>query len=254
MYCTKFPLFIVKLIVCGIFMLFVSSVNAQKDNPSGKHKIQIRHLVSFAPIVSLYKNDPNLTSDTKQSVGFCASYKSEFVTGKKMNYIAGLDYVDQQLSFKGYFAAPMHTYLYDKTFAYQHNINIQELQVPLGIRVSFFNKPLNNYVPYFTGGIKFRYLLKSSAIIKDDSTKTTVYKGSSPSSITFESNIPSPTINTCLMAGLGIQHNYKDIDGAIFFEITFNYGVSRFQYVGYNNSNDLGIRNAFLAFAFGWKF
>jgi hypothetical protein len=243
-------LFFISKISCCLLLFVSISAFSQKDN---KHKIKIKHLVSFAPILSLYKSDPHFTTDTKGKAGYCISYKTEFVTGKKLNYVAGLDFVDQRFSFKGYFAAPMHTYIYDKTFAYTHSLNIQEIQVPLGIRFSFFEKPVNNYVPYFTGGIKFRYLLKTTTIIRDDSTKTNVYTGTKPSSISFESNIPSAKINSCFQAGFGIQRNYEELNSAMFFEITFNYGISRFQYVGNTNSNNLGIRNAFVAFAFGWK-
>ena len=236
---------------CVMFLLFVSFTYSQTQNPE-KPKSKIKHRISFSPLASFYKNDPHLTSNTKSKVGSCVSYKAEFISGRRMNYTAGLEYVSQHFTFNGYFAAPGHTYIFDKTYPYAHDIQVHELQIPVGIKISLASETSYDYTPYFTGGMKFRYLLKSYTVITDDSTKTSVYDGNEPS-ITFESNIPTPKINACVYAGMGLQRNYRGTGRAVFFEITLNRGFSRFQYSGHNNSNNLAISNSFLAFTFGLK-
>jgi hypothetical protein len=252
MFHTKPFLFYLKIFNWVACVCFVSPVLSQNQYPSGKLNIKIKHRISFSPLLSFYKNDIHLTTNTKAQTGFFASYKAEFISGRRMNYTAGVEYVNQHVTFDGYFAAPTHTYIYDKTYSYEHDVQIQELQIPIGVKYSFAGETSYDYTPYFTGGMKFRYLLQSYTVITDDSTKTSVYDGNKPS-ITFESNIPTARINTCLYAGMGFQRNYRGKGRAIFFEMTFNYGISRFQYSGYNNSNNLAISNSFLAFTFGWK-
>jgi len=250
MHYTQRSFFFVKMTTCVMLLLFVSLAHSQ--NSPDKQKIKIKHRMSFSPLASFYKNDPHFTTNTKSKVGFCVSYKAEFISGRRMNYTAGIEYVNQHLTFHGYFVAPGHTYIFDKTFAYQHDVQVQELQIPIGVKIALASETSYDYTPYFTGGMQFRYLLKSYTVITDDSTKTSVYDGNQPS-ITFESNIPSPKINACVYAGMGLQRNYRGTGRAIFFEITFNKGFSRFQYSGHNNSNNIAISNSFLAFTFGWK-
>lgn len=252
MHHTQRSLFFVKITACVMLLLFISLAHSQTQYPTDKLNIKIKHRMSFSPLASFYKNDPHLTSNTKSKVGFCVSYKAEFISGRRMNYIAGLEYVNQHFMFNGYFAAPGHTYIFDKTYSYAHDIQVQELQIPLGVKVALASETSYDYTPYFTGGMKFRYLLKSYTVITDDSTQTSVYDGNQPS-ITFESNIPTSRLNTCLFMGMGLQRNFRGMGRAVFFEITFNQGLSRFQYSGYNNSNNLAISNSFLAFTFGWK-
>jgi hypothetical protein len=239
--------FFKSIIVCNIFVFFPSLLYSQAFE-----KGKIKHRVSIAPLKSFYKNDPHLTTKTKAKFGFNASYKAEFFSGKKLNFTAGLDYSYQHFTFKGYYAAPGYTYLFDKTFPYTHDVQVQELQLPIGFKESFVREQSYDYTPYVIGGVAFRYLFKTYTVITNDSTDLTVFD-SKQSSVDFESKIPAPKINSLLYLGFGFQRNHRDTGRATFFELTYKYGISRFNYYGNNHSNNLGISNNCLAFTVGFR-
>jgi len=197
-------------------------------------------------------NDPHLTIHTKAGLGFSVSYKAELISEKKLNYTFGVDLVHQEFTFNGYYAAPGYTYVFNKTFPYTHNVQLQELQIPIGFKESLASENSYDYTPYITGGMAIRFLLQTYTVITNDSTNIAVFD-SKKTSVNFASGIPTPYINSCLYGGFGFQRNYRHTNRALFFEITFKYGFSQLHYYGYNNSNNLNITNNSLAFTFGVK-
>ncbi len=238
-------------------ILFATAAFADKEFPYRRGVV--RHRLSFAPVASFYKNTPDMAINTKAQSGFCASYKVEIFSGKKTNLLIGLEYFDQGFSFQGYYAAPGYTYAFDKTFAYSHTARVREIDVPMGLKVAFNIEEDNYFTPYFSGGFCPRYIINSSNLIVNDSTGITVHEGNG--NVDFENNIglltgiPNMTkLNGFLYGGLGAQYNFRGSAKALFFEITYKYGLSRFNYHGYNNSNNLFIKNSNLAFIFGIRF
>lgn len=219
----------------------------------------VRHRLSFAPVASFYKNHPYHTINTKSKSGFCATYKVEVFSGKKLNLLLGLEYLNQGFSFQGYYARPGYTYAYDKTFAYSHTARVQEINVPIGLKLAFNLEADNYFSPYFSGGFAPRYIINSYNLIVNDSTGITVYEGRG--NVDFENNVgllpflpPARKLNGFLFGGVGVQFNFRGSAKALFFEMTYKYALSRFNYHGYKNSNDLNIKNSNLAFIFGIRF
>lgn len=229
---------------------YIHTLHAQ--DPSDFRKGAVKSRVSAGPVMSFYKNHPQHTINTKAATGFCASYKSEILLGRKISFLIGMDYFNQGLSFRGYYSAPGNTYLFDKTFAYTHEIRMQEIQIPIGFKRAFNNEKDNFYTSYFFGGAGARYLFGSYYVITNDSTGTVVYDGKGTMGFEYESLAKG--LNVFLLGGLGTQYNFRTTARALFFEITYKYGISRLHYEGYQNSNNLNIKESHIAFNVGLKF
>jgi hypothetical protein len=250
-----------KIITVVLVLVGVLALNAQ--NPNAYKVGTIKSRVSISAVSSFYKNHPQHTINTKGSAGFCASYKGELLLGHRMSFLFGMDYLKQSFSFQGYFVAPGYTYLFDKTFAYTHEVSVKELQIPIGFKKAFNNEKDSKYTPYYFGGVGWRYILNSYYVITNDSTDDVVYDGKGTMDYEYQvftrllngkgSSI-TRKLNAFIWFGMGTQYNLRDSGKALFFEINYKYGISRMHYTGYNNSNNLNIKDSHLLFTFGYKF
>ncbi len=238
-----------KIVPLCFFSLTLLVCHAQPD----LYRIgKIKHRISVGPVVSKYKNNSLHTINTKAKPGFCLSYKTEVFLGKKTNLLLGLDYFNQGLSFNGYYSTPGHTYLFDKTFSYKHELRIQEFQLPIGVKIAFNQEKVHFYTPYLMLGVGVRYIFSSYAIITNDSTGNTVYDDKA--SVDFQYQFVAKGLNAFFHGGLGIQSNFRKTGGAAFFEIIYKYGISRLHYTGFQNSNDLYIKDAHIGISIGVRF
>jgi Outer membrane protein beta-barrel domain len=231
-------------------LLFITcSSVAQDGQPYRRGKYKSR--ISLGIIKPYFKNHPEHTINTKSLFSYCASYKGELFLGRRTNVILGLEYVNLGLKFQGYYEKPGYTYLYDKSFAYTHELRIQELHVPLSLKVSFISEKEHTYSSYFIGGIGARYVVGSYSIITNDSTGITPYDAKD--NIDYENQRVTKGLNAFYQAGVGLQYNKRNSARAIFFEVTYKYGISRYHYDGNNNSNNLNIKAGLLLFSLGFR-
>lgn len=225
--------------------------HAQVKSPYRQYRVT--HRLGGGAVVSFYKNNSFHTINTKAKPGFCISYKAEIFMGRKTNLLGGLEYFSHGLSFNGYYSAPGHTYLFDKTFSYKHELRIQEIQLPIGVKVAFNTEKDKLYTPYFFGGVGARYIVGSYALITNDSSGAAVYDDKAKIDFQYQWQWIKG-LNTFFHGGLGLQANFRKSGGAAFFEITYKYGISRLHYSGYQNSNNLYIKDSHLAFSVGFRF
>jgi hypothetical protein len=217
----------------------------------GRKVSKLKHRISAGPVISLFKNDPHFTINTKAKAGANVCYKTEILLGRKTNVLLGLEYMSQGLTFNGYYADTGFTYLYDETFAYKHELRYNEVQLPIGLKLAFNSDKESAYTGYLFGGIGFRYIFSSYIVISSDSTETTPYDGKG--TIGFEHELVTKGFNAFYQGGLGIQKNYRSTAKAVFLEITFKRGFSRIHYSGNNNSNNINFRDNNLAITFGLR-
>jgi hypothetical protein len=222
---------------------------SQEGMPYRKGKV--KHRLSVGGIKSFYQNHPEHTVNIKAKFGFDASYKAELLMGRKANLLIGLEYQNTGLTFNGYFSKPGYTYLFDRTYAYTHDIRIQEVQLPLAIKISFNSEKEHFYSPYFIGGIGARYIFGSYTVISNDSTGVTVFDAKD--NIDFENQLLLKGLNAYFQAGLGLQYNIRNSARAFFFEFNYKYDISRIHYDGNDHSNDLNIRDGHLIFSVGFR-
>lgn len=255
--------------VVSIFIFLFSillCVSLHAQDPAGQRK-KIKSTISIAPVKSFYKNHPQHTIDTKSKLSFNASYKCEFLTSRRTSVLLGLDYLSQGFTFKGYYVAPGYTYLFDKTYAYTHEIRAQELHIPIGFKNLMNLEKDHFYTPYYYLGGGLRYLLNSYYVINNDSTETVVYDGKG--NMNFEHQVFTrmsnkllngkgssftQKLNSYLYAGFGVQRNFRESGKALCFDVCYKFGISRLHYTGYNNSNNLNIKDSHLLFNVGLKF
>ncbi len=240
------PRSILTLLIC----LFSLVLEAQDGLSYGKGKI--KHRFSAGPVISFYKNHPQHTANTKSKPGLNVAYKTEILLGKKTNILIGLEYMNQGISFKGYYSAPGFTYLFDRTYNYTHEIRIQEVQLPIGFKLAGNREKDKPFTPYCFGGVGFRYIFKAATYIESDSSQNVVYEGKTD--LTFENHVIEKHMNAFFYAGGGVQRNFREKGGAAFFELTFRRGISRFHYTGNKNSNSIDFSNSNLGITIGWRF
>lgn len=231
-------------------ILLPAIVFAQDGEPYRKGKV--KHRVSFGPVISMYKNDPHFSKNTKAKFGANVAYKAELLLGRKTNLMVGLEYMSQGLKFNGYYTDTGYTYLYDETFAYTHEIRYNEAQVPIGLKLAFNSEKEHPFTGYLFGGIGFRYIFNSYFVIASDSLGTTPYDGKG--NLDFEHQLVTKSLNGFYHGGLGIQKNYRNSGRAFFLEATYKYALSRLHYAGFKNSNNINIKEGNLAITVGLRF
>lgn len=232
-----------------LLMLFPIISFSQDGMPYRKGKV--KHRLSAGAIKSFYQNHPEHTKETKAKLGFAAAYQSEILMGRKANLLIGLEYQSSGFMFKGYYKKNNYTYLFDQTYAYLHEIRIQEVQLPVSIKITFNSEKEHFYSPYFIGGVGARYIFSSYSIISNDSTGITVFDAKD--NIDFENQFLLKGLNAYFHAGLGLQYNVRNSARAVYFEIKYKYGISRLHYDGNDKSNDLNIRDGHLNFSLGFR-
>ena len=231
------------------FFLIPVFIYAQDGQPYRKGKVKYR--LSAGPVISMYKNHPYHTINTKAKAGFNAAAKAEILLGRKTNLITGLEYMSQGLTFKGYYVDTGYTYVFDETFPYTHDIRYNELDIPIGLKLSFASEKEHNVTGYLFGGIGFKYIFGSYIVISSDSTDVTPYDGKG--SVGYEHGMISKSFNAFYHGGLGVQKNFRNSGRAAFLELTFKYSLSRIHYSGFENSNNLNIIERNLAITVGLR-
>lgn len=234
-------------IVLVLFTYSSTEVKAQY----GYHVGTLHHRVSAGPVISFFYNHPQMTTGTKRKLGANVAYKAEIVIARRTNLLVGLEYLSQGLIFKGYYKAPGGTYLFDGSYAYTHDLRYNELQLPIGLKLAMNSEREYGATPYALGGVGARYIFNSYVVITNDSTGTSPYDGKGD--IGFEHEFVTKGFNAFFFGGFGLQKNYRDTGRALFVELTMRYGISRIRYEGYQNSNDIKIKEPNLAITFGFR-
>jgi hypothetical protein len=229
-------------------LLLPLSIFSQGDSYAFRQG-RVKHRLSAGVVKSFYVNHPEHTDHTLGKLGYSASYKAELFIRGRANVMLGLEYLSQGLAFRGYYKKPGYTYLFDRSYAYTHELSIQEAQLPLSIKLTFNHEKESFYSPYMIGGIGARYIISSYTVITNDSTGLTVYDG--PDNIDFENQRLMKKMSSFYQLGFGLQYNYRNTARAVFFEVSYKYGISRLHYDGDNGSNNLGIRDGHLSFMAG---
>lgn len=234
--------------------MMVSTAIAKHEYPYRKGTV--RHRLSIAPVKSFYKNHTEHTINTTGKTGLNLGYTAEYFFGENVNLLFGLGFMAQRFSFQGYFDAPGYTFVYDESYAYTHTVKFQEVNLPIGLKYAFISEEDNYFSPYATAGLSIRYIVHSKNLIMNDSSTTEVYDDSG--TLSFENNIGKmralpdlKNLNGYFFFGLGGQYNFRGSAKSIFLELNYKFGLSRLHYKGYNDSNNLFIKNSNLSFTIG---
>jgi hypothetical protein len=234
------------VVVCFCLMSYYA--NSQDAAPT---KIHSNKRLYAGAVIPFYTNNPDHTAETRGGFAFNIGFKRTFrIFDNSLE--TGLEYVNHEVSFRSYYFAPGYSKLYDKTFPFIHDLKINELQLPIIFKQTFGKETKHQATSYFTVGWIWRYFVYSSTSIQSINDGIQVYDGKTD--VTFEYPFPWAHFGSLLQGGLGLQFNNIQKQTALFFEVNYKYGISRFHYVGNGNTNDLFIKDSNISINVGYKF
>ncbi len=236
-----------KLLVIGLTLIAFFS----KAQDAAPRKVSYSQRVYGGFIFPQYQNNPDLTTGTTASFSFNLGYRRTY-TFFGSSFDVGLEYINENLSFNSYYHADGYSPLFGAPFPFQHALNINEFQLPVLFRKSFGREDKKRAIPYITFGWALRYFVYSSTSITDTENGVQVYDGKT--NITFEYPFFSYHLGALLQGALGLQLNNVRTKKGLFFELGYKLALSRFNYIGNNNSNELLIKDSNFTFNIGKKF
>ncbi len=221
---------------------------AQDVAPSGPRKPVRFYIGVMIPTLSTAPNTlENLGSGFSFNIGLKRTY-----TIMGADFDLGLEYINQSLSFDTYYFAPGYSVIYDKTFPFEHDLNINEFQLPVLYRKTFGRESRSKHTSYFTIGWALRYLAYTSTSIQDNATGVQVYQGKT--NLTFEYPFIFSQLGTLVQAGFGLQFNNLLTKKAIFVDLNYKLAITRLNYTGASNSNNIFIDDSAFILTIGRKF
>lgn len=240
-------IFFLQFLLCFFFSPFVP---AQDFN---SNKIYVQARVHVAPLFSFYQTDKDYSANAKTSVGFIAGAKAELVFNPSTSLLVGLDYLHHGLTFESYYFAPAYSRSFDKKFNAIHHLNINEFQIPvlLNFNIGVRNTELLNML-YVNAGWVFRYLMPTSTTITSKSDGKELWKGNTD--LKMEYSLFTKKTGSMIQSTIGFQHIFPRNHQAMFCEITYQYGLSPFRYVGNEASFDLLISDSHVSMGLGYRF
>jgi hypothetical protein len=237
-----------KVVILLLLLISMQSAAQQKFNYS---QFSLKHRLTFGPVFSKFNNHPKMTTDTKAKLGFNVAYKAELFLGRRTNLTGGLEYISQGFTFRGYYEKYGHTYLFDETFPYTHEVRFNELQLPVGLKLALNSEKEHAWTPFLFGHIAPRYIMNSYFVITNDSTGTSPYDGKG--NLGFQYQFLARGFNFSYGLGIGIQKNFRTTGRAFIIEFCYRRGYSRLHYEGFEESNDLNIKDSSLGITIGMR-
>lgn len=229
-------------------LLFTIANSLAQDVAPGPPRKPIRMYASI--LAPVYAYDPGTCGNVKTAFSFNLGLKKT-ITVFNSDFDIGLEYVNQSLTLDSYFFANGYSVIYDKNFLFEHDLNINELELPILFRKTFGKETRSKVTTYLNIGWALRYFAYSSTSIQDLNTGIQVYEGKT--NIKFEYPFISDRLGNLYQAALGMQFNNIRTRKALFIEMSFKLALSRIEYTGINNSNDLLIRDCSINFTIGKK-
>ncbi len=239
------------LVLQFLFVLLSSTSFAQFDKPGVLHKI--KYQLSVLGVVSAYINDYRVTTNTSSGPGIGANFKAEIPLVKGIKFMPGIEALAQGVSFDSYYFSPGYSQVFDGNYSYHHEIRTSELGLPLLFKINMLLKEevLANNI-YFTVGWEPKYNLNAHTTITKDADGSLLYDGKID--LPYENYFISSEIGNYVVGGIGYNHNFLPGKHSVVFDLTYRYGLSRYVYTGYDNSNYILFKNTNISISIGYRF
>lgn len=240
------------LLLIVFTLLAVFTLQANPLSRSKKKKLQFKYRASFAPIISLYKNNADYTSSNSPRAGINLSLRLEPNWKGNFHVHLGFELNRYALDFDSYYFAQGYSVIYDRNFDFKHSLRYFDAQIPLLLKYSFPEEEENENTFYFIGGWSLRGIFFGRTTIQQISTGEILLnkKYSSP---TIEYPLLVSQLGGVLQFGFGAQRNILHSHRSVFVELLWKYPVSRIHYNGYKNSNNLYIKDSHVLVSLGVK-
>lgn len=203
-------------------------------------------------VVSFFKTDTRISEQATPLPGLAGLFRMHFYPTSSFHIQIGMEVMSQGCKFNTYYFAPGHSVFYDSAFAYTHRLRTLELYVPILFRVGLTRNEANApAIFYLLGGYAPKIFLAASADVEKRGGAG-VWGGSTQ--LTFENWFIGNQTGNVIMAGMGLDKRLKFTEKFISFELLYRYNLSRFNYTGRIDTNELLIKNSCLSLQIGYRF
>ncbi|MFN5182634.1 MAG: hypothetical protein ACK5D5_06385 [Bacteroidota bacterium] len=111
-------------------------------------------------------------SDLKPLVGYYITAKEEWQYTEKINFLLGLDFVSSACKFNSYYFTNPDSAIYDKNFSNGYKLRFNQFNVPILIRINYFDKKKDKHCFYTDIGPALQFLMPARLEVKGADGKT----------------------------------------------------------------------------------
>jgi hypothetical protein len=209
--------------------------------------------VSFGPAIGFYRLDTHHAVNPQRRFGFMAGFRREWRTDREFRTFLqlGADYFVHGLAYSSYYFTQDTLQLYDKSFGYQYELFIHEIDIPVQLKVLFNRGDNKLHSPYACVAYHLRYLLPAHLQITQFGNNI---QKDFPE-MKFRNYLFNEKINAFVSAGIGWQRNKINNKGASFFaDLNFRYGFSDYYFEKNYAPSSVFINSTHLSLQLGLKF
>ncbi len=202
---------------------------------SGFYQLLTKHALTPSPRL-------NFTAGFRHEIHFDRTFK---------NYFAfGVDYLAHGLAYKSYYFEPNTVKIYDKSFPFQYQLYVHELNLPLHYKYLFKRADNSLFSSYVSIGYHLRYLLASSLRVKQNGNQLI----QDNPDIIFTNALFHDKLNAFVSCAIGWQkNNLASSKGSFFVELNARYGFSAFGFETDYSAASLRINGTLLCIQLGFK-
>ncbi len=208
---------------------------------------------SFGPVLSIYSINTNHAKNPTQKMSALFCFKKEVLCDREHKFflLFGVEYFIHGLNFKSYYFKPDSLQLYDKTFAYNYGLVIQEINLPLQVKHSFKRENNSLFSPYLMVGYHLRFLLPARVNISQNGNSVI----NQNVDLQFKNPLFYNKLNSFLSASFGFQkNNSAKGNGGFFVELQYRYGFSPYYFKTDYSASSLFMNSMHLSLQLGLKF
>jgi hypothetical protein len=219
-----------------------------QENKSRRFSMRL----GLSPVISFYKVNEKHSSNVHSKPAYCFSAKAEVKVDRHLAVISGAEYLIHGLTFNSYYFGEKHQFLYDNNFIYKYNVQLQELNFPLLIRVipkAELKKSISSYLSF---GYIFRYI--SSAKLQVEAIKDGVSLFDQQIDFIPEHPYIFKKGSSFLNLAPGIQKNFRESHRALFAELNIRYALTRFSIKESFTASGLYVKHYHIGISLGLKF
>jgi hypothetical protein len=208
---------------------------------------------NFGPCIGFYKINNNHAQNPSAKMSALIGFKKEVRLNRsnKAFFLWGFDYFFHGVNFKSYYFKPDSLHLYDRNFAYNYSLFIQELNLPLQMKYSFTKENNSLYSPYVMIGYHLRFLLPANITVSRDGNNVK----QASEDLQFRNSFIDKRINSFVSATAGWQKNTINKSRSGFFiEASVRYGFSQYFFQSDYSASSLYINALHTCLILGVKF
>ena len=197
------------LILVGIICLSLVTTCQVMAQSAPKPAHHYFTFVSGGVGTSVIQGNNNHLSDINSALTYYCSAKEEWQYNEKINFLLGFDFISSGCRFNSYyFTVPDSMRIYDKNFDHEYKVRFNQFNVPILLRVNYFDKKKDKHCFYTDIGPALQFLIPARLEIKDNTGKI-IKSGSGWT--TFDNVAAGVFSNMMINASAGVQF-YKGTD------------------------------------------